>query len=456
MRRLAPHMRPTRRRAQGRRLERDDPPTEDVNRPQRTGLRRLGAGSRKARTWKVVRSPVARQAAGFAGASLTANALAVVGTALLTRNLSTADFGTYSFSVSFLFFVALFFEFGLFLPAARLAAFGDAEDRREIIGAALLTYLPVGLAFSATVFVLSFWIDDWFNVDAGTAVRVAALPAIAFPFSFVLQQLAQGLDRLHVASIAAVLAQLVLLVLLAIQVGIGELTTSRALELRALGLLVAGVACAALLRPLFAHTLRWARLLVRQAREWGFHVFVGRVLSIGTYNMDVLMLGIWSSSSSVGLYVLAGAIATASGFPVVGLANALFGRMARAAAIERRWLVRSVTIGLPCMLAAWLVADPVISIFFSDRYAAAADLVFPLALAQLVRGVTGIFNTFLTAHGQGFDLRNAGLVLTVSNIAFNFALIPSFGAKGAAWASLFALVANLIAHVVFYRRSFSL
>jgi O-antigen/teichoic acid export membrane protein len=332
---------------------------------------------------------------------------------------------------------------------------GEADDRREIIGAALLTYLPVGLAFSATVFVLSFWIDDWFNVDAGTAVRVAALPAIAFPFSFVLQQLAQGLDRLHVASIAAVLAQLVLLVLLAIQVGIGDLTTSRALVLRAVGLLVAGVVCAVLLRPLFAHTLRWARLLVRQAREWGFHVFVGRVLSIGTYNMDVLMLGIWTSSSSVGLYVLAGSIATASGFPVVGLANALFGRMARAAAIERRWLVRSVTIGLPCMLAAWLLADPVIRIFFSDRYAAAADLVFPLALAQLVRGVTGIFNTFLTAHGRGSDLRNAGLVLTVSNITFNFALIPSFAAKGAAWASLLALIANLVAHVVFYRRSFS-
>jgi O-antigen/teichoic acid export membrane protein len=39
-------------------------------------------------------------------------------------------------------------------------------------------------------------------------------------------------------------------------------------------------------------------------------------------------------------------------------------------------------------------------------------------------------------------------------VAFNFALIPSFGASGAAWASLLALVANLVAHVVFYRRSF--
>lgn len=404
----------------------------------------------------IARSTIARQAAGFAGASLAANGLAIIATALLTRNLTTSDFGNYSFAVSLLFFVALFFEFGLFQPAARLAAVSDPHEPREIVGAALLVYIPVGLAFSATVFVLSFWVDDWFNVDAGNAIRFAAVPAIAFPFYFVLQQLAQGMDRLHIASIATVLAQLVLVVLLTIQVAIGEVTTSSALVFRALGLLVAGLVAAFALRPLFAESARWARVFVQHARQWGFQVFVGRVLSIGTYNMDILMLGIWTTSRSVGMYALAGSIATASGFPVVGFSSALYGRMARSPAIERRWLVRSLSIGIPCMVAAWLLAEPVIRIFFSPRYETAAALVLPLALAQLVRGTTGIFNTFLTAHGRGTDLRNAGLVLTLSNVAFNFLLIPSFGASGAAWASLVALVANLVAHVVFYRRSFTL
>jgi O-antigen/teichoic acid export membrane protein len=47
-------------------------------------------------------------------------------------------------------------------------------------------------------------------------------------------------------------------------------------------------------------------------------------------------------------------------------------------------------------------------------------------------------------------------VLTLSNVAFNFALIPPYGAHGAAWASLLALLANLIAHVFFYRRFYDL
>jgi O-antigen/teichoic acid export membrane protein len=406
---------------------------------------------------RLLRSRTAAQAATFTGASLLANVLAVVSTAMVTRNLGTSEFGSYSFAVSLLLFVALFFDFGLFLPAARLAAVTERRDRREVIGTALLVYLPVAALFSVTIFVLSFWVDRWFNVDAGNALRLAAPVAGAIPFVFVLQQLAQGVDRLHVASLTSVLTQLLLVALLAVWLGVGEgLSSSSALVLRTLAFLLAGVTGALWLRPLLGAVGRRAFVLMRQAREWGFQVFIGRVLSIGTYNMDVLMLGLWTTPRWVGLYVLAGSLATASGVPVLGLTSALFGRMAREPAIDRRWLIIASTVGVASSIGVTLVAEPLIRLLFSARYAAAAGLVFPLALAQLVRGVTSIFNTFLSAHAQGTALRNAGLVLTISNVALNFALIPPFGAQGAAWASLVALVANLVAHVFFYRRSYVL
>jgi O-antigen/teichoic acid export membrane protein len=130
--------------------------------------------------------------------------------------------------------------------------------------------------------------------------------------------------------------------------------------------------------------------------------------------------------------------------------------MARVRAIAREWVIAAIAVGTATSLAAWLLAEPLIRVFFSDRYVAAASLVLPLVLAQLVRGVTTIFNTFLSAQGRGVELRNAGIVLTASNVAFNFALIPAYGAQGAAWASLLALFANLIAHVFFYLRFYDL
>jgi Polysaccharide biosynthesis C-terminal domain len=59
-----------------------------------------------------------------------------------------------------------------------------------------------------------------------------------------------------------------------------------------------------------------------------------------------------------------------------------------------------------------------------------------------------------TAGPPEFELGDAGLIPTASNIAFNFVLIPSFGAQGAACGSVLALKANLAAHVVSYRRSY--
>jgi O-antigen/teichoic acid export membrane protein len=437
------------------RFLRDRVSVHSVATPGSLGLSSSRAALRRG-AWRVARTRTAQQAATFVAANLLSNALAVVSTALVTRNLTTSEFGSYSFATSFLLFIALFFEFGLFVPAARLAAVANPEERRDIVGAAVVAYVPVGAAFSVTTFALSFWIDDWFHVHTGHALRVAAPFAIGVPFLYlILQQLAQGVDRLHVSSLTTVLAQFLVVVLLGFWLAVfGDLSNSSALTLRMAAFLIAVIASMVWLKPTFDAINRWTRTLVRQAREWGFQLYVGRILSIGTYNMDVLMLGIWTNSRSVGFYALAGSLATVSGLPVTGMAAALFSRMARANAIARSWLMIATGVGVVCAILAWALAEPIIRLLFSTRYIQAAGLVLPLALAQLVRGITGIFNTFLSAHGQGRDLRNAGFVLTASNIAFNFALIPHYGARGAAWASLLALVANFVAHVLFYWRAY--
>jgi O-antigen/teichoic acid export membrane protein len=197
------------------------------------------------------------------------------------------------------------------------------------------------------------------------------------------------------------------------------------------------------------------RSLVADARSYGFQVYVGRVLSIATYNMDILMLGALADARAVGYYALAGSLAYAVGLPVSGMAAALFPRMATEDQIARRWLTLSwLSVGA---LAAVVVvaAHPLIPLVFGDRYELAVALVLPLALAAAVRAVTTVYNSFLAAKARGRELRNAALVLTGSNVVFNFVLIPPFGAKGAAWASFAALVLNYIAHVVSYRRSLS-
>jgi O-antigen/teichoic acid export membrane protein len=203
---------------------------------------------------------------------------------------------------------------------------------------------------------------------------------------------------------------------------------------------------------MFSGARIYVREILRDARRFGLNMYAGRVLSMGTYNMDALMLGAFAGARQVGYYAIAGSIATATGLPMNGMTAALFPRMTRKRELADRWLLTAAGTSIVVLVVAVGLAGPVIRMVFSDRYAPAIALVGPLVLAQGIRSVTSVYNGFLAAQGRGRELRNAAFVLTASNVVLNFALIPPYGAMGAAWASVAALVANLFAHHVGYRR----
>lgn len=389
----------------------------------------------------------------YTGSSVLASFLGGVAKALLARLLSVVSMGIYSFASSLLQFGALLFEFGLFLPASRLAAKSDAAEQRDLIGAATVLYVPVGIAFAASIFAFSFVSDDLFKVHAGVALAVTAPLAIVYPFAYVALQLTSGVGRLHIYSIANLVSQILFTAVLVVIVEVSAgLSPSVALILRAASLGIGWTVIVVWLWPRFRRVRANARVFVSHTRTYGFEVYVGRVLSTATYNMDVLMLGAFTNARSVGLYALAGAIAAVVSLPILGLGKVLFPRMVQEDRLDPRLLTVAWATGLAGAAAAWLLSGQFIGAIFAPAYAPAARYVLPLALAETLRGVTGLYNSYLSAQAAGRSLRNAGLVLTVSNVILNFALIPPFGAAGAAWASVLALLANLFAHIVGYRR----
>lgn len=398
-------------------------------------------------------SVLVRQSALYTTTNLAISILGAVASALLARQFGTNDFGAYSFAAAFIAFTAIFFEFGLFMPVARLSSAEETEGQREIAGAALLTFVPVGLSFCLLILLLSFLVDAMFRVHAGGILRIAALLAFTYPFGLLAQWLAVGAGRLHLYSLATFGAQLLFVALVVVSV-IASRPLSPAgavtLQLAAMGL--GWLVFAFWLRPTFRNLRLRLHQMLAGARDYGVQVYLGRIFSIGTYNMDVLMLGALFTPAAVGFYVLAGAIAGAGGMPATAFATALFRNLANQPLIERRWLVVSVGLAAGSAVVTSLLAGPFVHIVFTERYAPTAALVVPLAAAAGFRSVTSLYNSFLSAHGLGKELRNAGIALTVSNLILNFALIPPFGASGAAWASLLALVVNLVAHVAGYQR----
>src|SRR6266542_349289 len=288
---------------------------------------------------RLATSPVTSRVIVFAGADVLTTALGGIVTLLLARSLSTTQYGSYSFATSALAFAAMFFEFGLFLPTARRLAQGRGHPG-EVVAAATTAYLPVGVAFAVLVFALSFGVDGWFHVDAGTALRAVAPLALVYPYDFVALLLAQGLDRIRLYSLTRTATRAAAAAALGALLLAGHrLSVALALAVESGALLLAWTAYTLRLRPAYRNLAPQVRGFVREARQYGFQVYLGRVLSTGTYNMDTLMVAAFTDARSVGFYALANAIAYPVALPGAGLAAALFPRMAREPRLEQSWLL---------------------------------------------------------------------------------------------------------------------
>jgi O-antigen/teichoic acid export membrane protein len=401
---------------------------------------------------RLARSSVALQVSTFTGASVLASVLGGISTILLAHGLSIRQYGSYSFAVSALAFGAMFFEFGLFLPPARQLARSEAHQR-ETVAAATVTFLPVGVVFTAGVMMLSLHMDTWFHVDAGAALRLVAPLVIAYPYEFVAFQLAQGLHQVGLYSVIRMLGRVVAAAALVTLLFIGNrLTVASALVIESVALMLAWGLFTVWLRPHYRHVIPQVFGFVRGAREYGFQVYLGRVLSVGSYNLDTLLLAALTDARSVGLYALASRIAYVVGLPGAGIAATLFSRMAREPRLQRGWLTSAWVLGLLTAALACLFTRPFLRLAAGNEYLSAAGLLPPLAVAEVIRSVTALYNTHLSAHARGAELRNAAIVLTVANLLLSIGLIPPFGAVGAAWASVLALLANLAVHIAYYRR----
>jgi O-antigen/teichoic acid export membrane protein/glycosyltransferase involved in cell wall biosynthesis len=111
-----------------------------------------------------------------------------------------------------------------------------------------------------------------------------------------------------------------------------------------------------------------------------------------------------------------------------------------------------IALGLPLAVGGWLLGRDLLILLFGPRYAGAGVALGLLATSVIPLGVVLIASRGLIATGrQRFDLLG-NLTGVVSNVALNFALIPHYGAAGAAAAQLFSVTAMAVVETGFGTR----
>ncbi|MBI5401668.1 flippase [Candidatus Wolfebacteria bacterium] len=193
------------------------------------------------------------------------------------------------------------------------------------------------------------------------------------------------------------------------------------------------------------------QLVVPIARS-AWPMAVGGIVGSFLFNVDIIMLGWWRTSSEIGLYSAAQRIVGLFYNIPSLLAIAVFPMFSRFIYANNEEKVRSLTTrtitilfmaAIPIVIGGILFKNQIINFVYGMNYAGAADTFSVLIVSIFAIFPFAILNDLVFAYDKQKKMLIYGVIAALSNIVLNFFLIPLYGIMGAAIATTFANILNV-------------
>ncbi|MGZ4783812.1 MAG: oligosaccharide flippase family protein [Oryzihumus sp.] len=187
--------------------------------------------------------------------------------------------------------------------------------------------------------------------------------------------------------------------------------------------------------------------VARTVLTYGARAQLGNLLWLVNLRLDVLMLGALAGPATLGVYAVASKSAELMRLPANATNYVLYPRFTRmeplAAAVEVRTLLPRAcgltVLATPVVAAVSVVALPLL---FGPDFRSAVGPACVLLLGLSVEGAAAVSSAYLCGRGRpGSNSLGMGLGVTVT-LVLDLALIPRYGAMGAAAASSAAYLAT--------------
>ncbi|MDQ6677561.1 MAG: flippase [Acidobacteriota bacterium] len=407
---------------------------------------------------------------GLLGLRVAFSGLSFAGTFLLTRLLGSSGFGAYSYSLAWIFLLAVPSLLGLDQLLVREVAANHARAEWGTFRGLLRRANQAVLLVSCASAMLAAFVSWLLPQSAHGGIRPTFLLALFFLPLITLMRVRQAaMQGLHQVTLGALPEQLVQPGLLLAFLAVVYTTRHR---LGAPAAMLANLTAAAVAYGLGLYLLRRslpaemkAAAAIYRDGEWIRSslplMFVAGVAVLFA-QADTLILGAFRSTAEVGLYTLAhkgseliGIILTVQVAAFASTAANLYAlgeidRLQRIVTRLARWtLLGSAPVALFMLFfGRWYLR------LYGPEYVQAAITLAILSAGQLASVSLGCVGILLIMTGHERRVAIAMTAGAVSNVGLSFALAPHWGAEGVAVAySASIILWNVWAAVELYRRT---
>jgi len=391
---------------------------------------------------------------------------------LFARFFSQAEYGIYSLALVVLNITVMFSTFGLQEGSARqIASYrskGDTEKVQGVIISSLQMALIASTVFSAVLFFTSDIISTkiFHEADLSAPLKIFSLAVPFFSLIQILTSFFRGFNKVKpkvyfqdILRSGVFLLSLVFIILLG-------LSFSMAMYAFLVSIVFTCLAFSTYTIKKLPLNINLKARLKTEGKElllFSLPLFATLILNMIITWTDILMLGYYKTSDTVGLYNAALPIARLLPIPLASLvfiytpvcsqlfSQKLFGEMKRNYNIATKWIFAAT---LPLFLVVFFFPADVLKLLFGIKYIEASTALKILSLGFFIHTFLGPNGATLTAMGRTKLLMWASLSAAFLNITANMVLIPFLGINGAAIASASALaLANIINSTRLYQLS---
>ncbi len=400
-------------------------------------------------------SRTARQTVTLYASQILLMVLGVVINSLNARILGPKDYGILAFFGTVTGFSVLFFRFGLFSSIGLLLAHEkDKNKERELIGASILIGLLIGLSYSLFIFISSFFIDSIFRTNINHILRVFSPILAILPFQMLIPQIGRGTNKIYYLAWFNIIPKslyiigLISLILLKFT----QIKVSTLILMNLISTLVGVIVISYSFKPLFINLKENLRKIWQKNKEYGIHLYWGQIADQSTYKLDGIFISYFVNTTQLGFYSLANALTSPLAMLSQSLSTSLFKDFASKHQIPKRVIQLNFLWLFVGAAGLVLFGKFIVLLLFTDRFLPVVSLILPLALASFFQGMYQPYNMFLGAKGKGVWMRNMSLIMATTNLIGNIALIPTFGAYGAAVASVLSNLSFYVSCIYYYNK----
>ena len=381
--------------------------------------------------------------------------LLIIGLGIKTiqvRVLSPKEYGLLALFGSITSFVVLFFHYASFSSLKVLLANNEDKKReKEYFGLGIIIAGILGVLFSFSLFGISFFVDDFLDVEIGGIIRLLSPFCLILPFQFLISEIAIGASKLKSLAVFHLFSKgLFILSLFALWKGRG-LNVELIIILNLLSWFAATAVVLLTLKPSFSNIKENLKIVKSKNKSFGLSYYYGAIVNQSTFKLDELFITYFVNITQLGFYTLASIICSPMTFLSRAFVNSIFKKLALKDRIPIRVFVyNTLWLGF-CILFLYLCSDFIVSTLFGEEYMQVSVYILPLSIAFLFQGMYAPFS-FLTVKSKGRELRNVAYAEAFVNVFGNILLVPTIGVLGAIYASILARFTHFVGLWYYYNK----